>query len=156
MFADAGFRNHTFRWNVISDAYWEPSQTSKMEFISINFLHKKLYLGWLTKFWIRFCIKQQKRITSNFYFLFTFWVRLSEGSFLLKKIISLDYSINKNILLTVGFNLQITVTTDSSYLFLEIFREYMHRIMWVQGNIWVLNLCFSQSVLYLVGKTKEN
>ena len=40
MFADAGFRNHTFRWNVISDAYSEPSQTSKMAFISINILHK--------------------------------------------------------------------------------------------------------------------
>ena len=47
-------------------------------------------------------LNRQKRITSNFYFLFTFQARLSDGSFLLNIIISLDYSVNKNILLTVG------------------------------------------------------
>ena len=54
---------------------------------------------------------------------------------------------NKNILLTVGVNLQITVTKDS-YLSLDKFREYVYRIMWVQGNIWVLNLCLIYRRIY--------
>ena len=113
-------------------------------------------------------LNRQKRITYIFYFLFTFQVRLSDGSFVLKKIISLISSINKNILWMWVFNLQITVTTDS-YLSLEKFRGYVNRIMLVKGNIcfkltfdlsynlWEKSdVRFFKSMVCLIGQIQES
>ena len=45
------------------------------------------------------------------------------------------------------FNLRITVTTNSN-LSLKKFRQNLYRIMWIQGNIWVLNLCLIYHRIY--------
>ena len=49
--------------------------------------------------------------------------------------------------MTVVFNLWITVTADSNPS-LEKFRKYVYRIIWIQGNIWVLNLCLIYHRIY--------
>ena len=48
-----------------------------------------MHLGWLTKFWIRFCIKLEEK--DYFHFMTMVY-----------PMAALDYSINKNILLTLG------------------------------------------------------
>ena len=69
----------------------------------MTLLGKKCYLGWLTKFLLRFCIKSAEKNYFHFFnFLFTFQMPLFDGNFLLKKITSLDYAINKSVLLSVG------------------------------------------------------
>ena len=45
------------------------------------------------------------------------------------------------------FNLRITVTTHSN-LSLKKFRQYVYRIMWIQGNIWVLNVYLINHKIY--------
>ena len=49
------------------------------------------------------------------------------------------------------FNLRITVTINS-YLSLEKFREHVYRIMWIQGNIWVvfIKLMFDQTYVWFI------
>ena len=77
-------------------------------------------------------------------------MRLSDEGFLLKRSIrkSLDYLINKNALFTVEvLNLRVTVTTHSN-LSLKKVRQYVYRIMWIQGNIWVLNLSLIYHRIY--------
>ena len=45
------------------------------------------------------------------------------------------------------FNLRVTVTTQPN-LSLKKFRQYVYRIMWIQGNIWVLNVYLINHRIY--------